>query len=113
MTDDVIISSFTDIMKEAEKDRSLLRMLKLLAVKGKQFELASELRRLETEMFPASDQEKVAKEVAQCLSMVGLTCNDETAWKTYMAVKEYIKKEGEFTIRDASLIKAEAKKLEE
>ncbi len=111
MDNNDVVKLFGEIMEKAKTDKKLVRKLKELAVVSQKFEMAAHLRDLERS-FPETEQEKEAKEVQTCLSMVGLSTTPDVAWKCLKAIQGYLAKKGEFDLMTASDIKVEAKKLE-
>lgn len=100
---------FKDLIEVAKTDRKLLNKLKNISVEGKQYELASQLREIERDTFPETEENKLAKEQAEKLStvfrMVDLNVSEETCWLISETVKIYNEKKGEFSLQDATSIK--------
>ena len=51
----------TDLVEKAKSNKKGLIMLKNTAVRCQQFELASQLRELETSLFPETDEENLRR----------------------------------------------------
>ena len=96
----------SNFIEEAKKDKSKLLALKQAAVKSSQYELAANLRALETELFPESEEVKSAKKRAEKLNlvfrMVELNIPNEIAWLVERTVKRYWKRRGNFDLKDAA-----------
>lgn len=103
------------LLEKAKGNKKELILLKNVAVKCQQYELASKLRELETQMFPYSDEEKVArqlaKEVKLALGMVDLNVPEHMSWLIAETLKRHSILKGEFTIKDASEILARMNEL--
>ena len=110
MKDEDVVKLFGELFEKAKTDKRLVRKLKEVAVLGQKFEMAAHLRDIERSF--ETPQEKEAKEVQTCLSMVGLSTTPDVAWKCLKAIQGYLTKKGEFDLMSASDIKVEAKKLE-
>ena len=105
----------SQMIEAAKKDKRLLISLKNTAVKGQQFELAVQLRELETSLFPESEEQKQAKDVGDktrlVLQMVELNVPDDVSWLISATLKKYFKMGGKFSIREASELIAKRKQL--
>lgn len=103
------------LVEEAKKDKARFESLKRTVVKCQQFELASNLRQIEKDLFPESNEDKVNKEYAASIvalmSMVNLKIDLETAFIVSEAIKVYGKKKGKFDLHDASAIQEKKDKL--
>lgn len=97
---------FLKFIEEAKTDKSKLRHLKIAAVNSKQYELAANLRALENQLFPESEEVKTAKKRASKLNlvfrMVELNIPDDVAWLIEITMKRYWKRRGNFDLRDAA-----------
>jgi hypothetical protein len=105
----------TNLVKAAKKDKKGLRQLKNTAVRCQQFELAAELRDIETQLFPESQESKEAKVEAQkiktALAMVELNVSYDICWIIAQTIKVYIEKQGEFSIHDAAELLVKQKEI--
>lgn len=99
----------------AKKDKKIFLAFKNLAVKCQQFELAVKIRELETELFPESDEEKQAKEIAKEINlvfrMVDLKVSEDVCWLIYEALKLHSEVKGSFSVEDAAKLIAKKKTL--
>lgn len=97
-----------DLLEESKKSKEKLILLKHVAVKCQQFELAANLREIEKELFPDTEEMKIAKERATnlltVLKLVELTVPLKLCWVIDETIKKYNKKKGKFSLRDAALI---------
>jgi len=96
---------FMQMVEKAKGDKRLLKALKGMAVKAQQFELACNLREMETSLFPESEEVKKIKEQAKrtnlLLRMVDVQTNDAICWIVNEAIKIDTKKKGKFSMDDA------------
>ncbi len=103
------------MLENAKKDKKAFNTLKTLAVKLQMFEFASQLREMEIEVFPLTEEEKKAKKIGQQLtsvfSILKLNTNPATAWKIYQAIHHYDKCKGEFSIDNGCDIAIRAERL--
>lgn len=103
------------LLENASRNIETLNELKNLAVKLDQYELGAECRKLEKELFPETDEEKIAKEKAKELNlifrMVDLNIEDEICFRIFKTLELFRKKKGKFDLSDASKIQVESKKL--
>lgn len=94
------------MLEAAKKDKHSLIMLKNLAVKRKQFELAANLRDIEKELFPESKEEKQAqqkaKEINLIFRMVDLNVSEDVCWLISETLKIHSKMKGKFSIKEAA-----------
>lgn len=104
------------LIEAARKDRKLLKDLKELAVRYKQYELGCDLRNMEKEAFPETEEVKEAKEYASKVNMafrmIDLNATNEKAcWLLAKTVKAYEEKKGKFSLKDAAELSAQADRL--
>lgn len=104
------------LLESASKDVKKLNELKKLAVDLCQFELAAECRRIEKELYPITDEEKIAteriKEIDLVLRMVEVGFNGKKVYyKIDKALELFRKKKGKFDLKDAAKIIADANRL--
>lgn len=94
------------LLEQAKTNKKALVSLKNTAVKCKQFELACRLREMEKEIFPESEEVKVAKEKGRvanlALRLVEIQTDDATAWLISETMEMHRKKKGKFSIHDAA-----------
>ena len=105
----------TDLVEKAKGNKKGLIMLKNTAVRCQQFELASQLRELETSLFPETDEEKEAKKLAKeinlVLRMVELNVSDDVCWLISQTLKTHSKMKGKFSIKEAAELVCKRKGL--
>jgi len=103
------------LLESASKNIETLNELKNLAVKLGQYELGAELRKLEKELYPETDEEIKAKEKAKELNlifrMVDLNIDNEVCFRIFQTLELFRKKKGKFDLKDASEIQVQSKKL--
>lgn len=97
------------LLEAAKKDRKGFIYLKETAVRCQQFELASELRQLETTLYPETEYVKLEKDKAQKLSSVlWIFLNQEIpvslAWQIKEVVTAFNEKGMQLTIDESSEI---------
>jgi hypothetical protein len=104
-----------ELLEFAKKDKKSLLNLKNTAVMCERYELASQLREIETNLFPETKEDKMAKYVAHELSsvlrLVNLEVPDKVCYLIMETIKVYNKKKTSITIKDASKILANEKKI--
>ena len=100
-----------ELIEKAKGDKRLLIRLKNAAVAGQSFELASALREMERELFPETEQEKIAKDLNILFRMVDLDIPGETCWVIYETLTIWKKKKGAFSLKDSAKILADKKKI--
>lgn len=97
------------LFEKAKTDHRLLRKLKMLAVHNQMYELGSQLRAMENELFPENEETKKAMQEAKNMNllfrMVGLNVAEDTCWLISEAIKAHRKKKGKFSVDDAAKIK--------
>lgn len=115
MEENYIRDLISQIIEGAKKDRKHLMALKNAAVKCQQFELAANIRALENEWFPETEEQKQAKESARKLNllfrMVDLNISEDLCWLINETLKGHNKKKGKFSIEDAVSLKFQKEKL--
>ena len=93
------------MLEKAKTDRKALRSLKSAAVCCQQYSLAANLRQIENELFPETEEIKQAKERAENLyllfRMVELNIPKDVCWLIGETVKGYTKKKDGFSLKDA------------
>ena len=106
---------FKDYLKAAKKDIKKLKDLKILFVKHQQFELASNVRDIERELYPISEKDEILKTETKAFKMalrlLDLDVNDKIAFTVFNVAKMIIEKNVEFDLKDVGEIKALADKL--
>ncbi len=101
----------TKLLEEAKKSKKAIRSLKLAAIDANLHEFAANLRDIERELFPDSEDEKYAKTVNLALRMVGINPDMKASWMIGKTIHILSKKRGKFDLNSASDIIAEAEKL--
>ena len=103
------------MLESAKKDKSSFLALKKTVVKCQQFELAAKMRELELELFPPTQEEKSAKDLAteiqNVLGMVRLNVSPDTCWLIHETLKVHSKMGGEFSIKEAAELVVKKKEL--
>ena len=116
----IVITSYImelkSLLESASKDVKKLNELKKLAVDLCQFELAAECRRIEKELYPITDEEKIAteriKEIDLVLRMVEVGFNGKKVYyKIDKALELFRKKKGKFDLKDAAKIISDANRI--
>lgn len=96
---------FEDLLEIAKKDKKVLEHLKNAAVKGQMYELASNIRDIEKENFPETEEDKSIKKTYRdanlLLRMVDVNASEFTSYKIGKAFEVYNKKKGKFDTGDA------------
>lgn len=103
------------LLEESKKSKAKLSALKNSAVKCQQFELAANLRGIENELFPETEEEKAAKQKAKdlklVLQMVELNVSEPVCWLISETLKIYSKKKGKFSVKDAAVLIVKCKSI--
>jgi len=104
------------LLKSASKDLQKLNQLKNLAVELGQYELGAECRRIEKELYPITDEEKIEtekiKEIDLVLRMVEVGFNSKKVYyKIDKALELFKKKKGKFDLKDAAKIISDANRI--
>jgi hypothetical protein len=106
---------FNQLLEKAKTDKRTLLAFKNAAVRSKQFELAANLRELETTLFPESEEAKKAKAEAKKINllfrMVGVDAPEHIGWLIAQALRLHSKKKGKFSVDDAERLKHQCKEL--
>lgn len=106
-------SQFELMMDAAAKNRDLIKALKNVFVRQKEYELAAFWRDTERKLFPMPEDSKEQINLAEKLSTVfrmsGLTVSEEHSWIIYQNVKSFIEKGEQFSLDDAAGIESKAK----
>lgn len=93
-------------------DRRVIQALKKAAIIAQQYELASELRTIETTKFPLTDEEKSAHKTAHQfnigLRMLNFNISPKNTWSLYQLAVLYSKKKGRMTMDCVEKIRDEA-----
>jgi hypothetical protein len=110
------IMELKSLLESASKDVKTLNELKNLAVKLQQYKLGAECRRIEKELYPITDEEKIAteriKEIDLVLRMVEVGFNGKKVYyKIDKALELFKKKKGKFDLKDAAKIISDANRL--
>ena len=103
------------MVDNAKKEKKKLLALTEVAIKCRQFELASKFREMEKELFPLTEEENKAKELAKEISivfrMVKLNVSDDVCWLISETLKIHSKMEGSFSVNEASELIAKRNRL--
>lgn len=106
---------FNQLIEAAKKNRKGFNRLKNAVVTCQQFELASQLRDIEKEAFPETEEVKLAKEQAKKLNlafrMVELNISEDVCWLIAETLKMHNEKQGEFSIDDAVKLRCKKEEL--
>ncbi len=109
------IELITQLIEAAKKDKKALIFLKNAAVRSQLFELAANIRELENELFPDTDEQKSAKvkakEINLLFRMVELNVSEDVCWLISETLKVHSKMKGKFSIREASQLIVKRKEL--
>ena len=107
-----IKKSMDQISTLITKDRRVLQALKKVAVVIQSYELASNLRNIETELFPeaktTNDEYKEAEKFKGCLNMTQVNTSTKMAYTILRVAKKFIELGGNYDIDTASKINYEA-----
>ncbi len=104
------------LIEKVKQNKTTFRKLKELTVDCQQYELAANLREIEKELFPESEEVKQAKETASKLNllfrMVDINVPEDLCW----LINETIRKRNElgddkFSIQDASDLVIKRKRI--
>jgi hypothetical protein len=103
---EITTKQIESLVESAKKSHKSLKELKLLAVRLNQYELGANLREIERELYPESEEVKKEKQSAEKLNtlfrMVGLNISNEACWIINATLKKYWKRRGNFDIKDAA-----------
>lgn len=112
MDKEKIISDFIEL---ASKSRKALQALKTIACKHQNYVLASELRKMETEIFAeakTTDPEyKEAEKFSDCLRMTAIEMSPKAAYVTLSVARKFQKMGGKYDIDTSSKIQASAEDI--
>lgn len=104
-----------EAVEAAKKNRKGLCRLKKAAVTLQAYELASQLREIETKNFPETEDVKAAnkksKDLALLFRMVQLEIPTDKCWLIAETLKVYNKKKGKFDLMDAAKLLAKKEEL--
>lgn len=102
------------LLEAAKKDKQKFISLKSLAAKFQLFELSANLRDIEKQLFPESEEEtkakKISVETSIALRMVGIDANSYNCYLIRESLRILSKKKGKFSTDDASKIISDARK---
>ena len=109
------IELLKQMMEDVKTDISKLRSLKHAAVRCQQFELAANLRGLEKDLFPDTEEQAKERErvtqLSTLFSMFELKVDDRILYTIDKAIAAFKKKKGKFSVNDVVSIKVKAKEL--
>lgn len=104
-----------EVIEAAKKNRKGLCRLKNAAVTLQAYELASQLREIETINFPVTPAIKKANieatDLVQLFKMVEMEIPKDKCWLISEALKCYNKKKGNFSLMDAAKLLAKKEEL--
>lgn len=105
----------TQLIEAAKKDKKTLIFLKNAAVRSQLFEVAANIRELENELFPDTDEQKAAKikakEINLLFRMVELNVSEDVCWLISETLKVHSKMKGKFSLWEASQLVVKRKEL--
>ena len=103
------------LLEKGKKDKNVISVLKDMAVKIQDYDLASDLRETERTTFPETKEEKKAKdddrEINTALRMVGITAEPGTAWILKEVILALVKKGNKFSLEEATKLETKKKEL--
>lgn len=103
-------SQLTGLIDSVKTNKKALKSLKKLCVDLQLYELGAELRTIENECFPDSEDvkeaKKLGKEINLALRMVELNTEDSVAWLLCQTVMKFNELKGDFSLDDASKLQA-------
>jgi len=103
------------LIELAKKERYMLNILKEVALRFDDFDLASELHEIEVELYPESKKTtkeyKDAKAFTTILKIAELKADIKIGYLTLECAKVFIKKGGESALKDVAKIVDRAKKI--
>lgn len=106
---------FNQLIEAAKKNRKGFNRLKNAVVICQQFELASQLREIEKEAFPETEEVTASKAEAKKLStafkMVDLNINEHTCWLINETIKVHNEKKDDFSVADAAALQVKVQEL--
>jgi len=115
MSSEDLKDQFIELLEKAKRDKRAFKKLKELSVDTQHFLLATELRAIERDLFPESEEVKEAKVRASKLNllfrMIELSVSDHTAWMIEQAIIFDIKNPGQFSLRDAESLMDKTKRI--
>lgn len=98
-----------------KKSKKAIRAIKTEAVSQNLLELAANIREIEIEAFPETEEQKAAKEYSNQLNllfrMVDLDVPNKQCWIIGETLKAFQKKKSKFDLLDAVKLKEKAKEL--
>lgn len=94
-----------DLLEKAKKDKLILKELKHLAIKAQEYDLAANIRELEKELFPDSEEAKLAKEKSKkinlALRMVNIDIPEDVCWLIAETLTLYSQMGAKFSVNEA------------
>ncbi|HEX5150415.1 MAG TPA: hypothetical protein VFW07_03140 [Parafilimonas sp.] len=94
------------MLEAARREKKKFMALKNAVIACQQFELAAELREIERELFPETEEVKEAKALAEdasrVLRWVKIDMPKDVCWLVAQAMKKYFEPNGEFSQKDAA-----------
>ena len=106
---------FNELLEKAKKDRKAFKALKDLVVKCQMYEFAAELRSMEHELFPQTEEQKQAQALGRnfqtLLGMLDLNAQEHSSWLILKAAELYKEKGSLASLNDTADLKAACKRL--
>lgn len=94
------------LIEKSKTNRKVFNQIKNVAITLGEFELASQLREMELEAFPETEEVKQMrieiKQLTRTFALMGMTLDDHTSWLVNETVKLYNQKGGELSLEDAT-----------
>ena len=104
-----------ELLESGKKDKNILILLKNVAVKSLNYELASQLREMETTLFPPTKEEKTAKAIVNdhrlLFQLLGMQASERGIYSIVEGMKAFGKMKGKFDLETASKIRAKADEI--
>lgn len=106
---------FENIIEKAKSNKLIIRHLKNAAVHAQEYVFAAELRDIEKEAFPETqehiDVKKLVKETDLAFRMVQVGVEEIAVYRIIKAYEALKKKKGKFDIKDAAEIIAKSNEI--
>ena len=103
------------LLLRARTDKDTLIALKNAAVSSQHYELAASFRSLEKELYPQTEEEKLAyskaKEYETLFRMLGLSIDEPTSWLIGEAVSLLNENKGDVTLKETSALQSKFHKI--
>lgn len=99
------------LVEQASKDNEALRLLKMVGVKAKEYGFASDIRELETKLFPMGEHLRTAQELEIMFRLAGFNVNPQTAFFFYQLCLHYENNQETMGVKEVVAIKHQVRKL--